>query len=202
MRESVNLGQLDIEIYDRIKPDGKNKEGYLPYKMEEGDIVPKMAGFGEGYKFHITGLVHDETGFPNNNKALAEESLQRLINKIDENEDDIVTYEEYRMEDAEEVIIAYGCTSRSCREAVDSLRETGRKIGMFRPITIWPSASKQIEELAKKVDNIYVIEMNMGQYLLEIQRLANKYTEISSYTRMNGELIRPDEIISFIKEGK
>lgn len=198
MRESVEIDDSNIEIYNRIKP--KDNESYLPYKVEEGELVPRMANFGEGHRFHVSGLVHDETGFPNNDKELAEVSLQRLIDKIDSNEEDIVKYEEYMMEDAEEVIISYGCTSRSAKEAVDELREEGRKVGLFRPITIWPSASERIIEIAKNVDRILVVEMNMGQYLLEIQRLANKYTDIQSYTRMNGELIKPEEIVSFINK--
>ncbi len=108
-----------------------------------------MASFGEGYRFHVTGLVHNETGFPTSDQTLSENLIKRLVNKIEDNVEDIVEYEEYMLDDAEEVIIAYGSTARSVKSAVDALREEGIKIGMFRPITIWPVAQKQIEEIGK-----------------------------------------------------
>jgi len=201
MREKIEIPDADeIEIYNRKKPSVKPEE-YLPYKMKEGDIVPEMASFGEGYRFHVTGLVHSETGFPTSNPKLSEELVNRLVNKIEDNVDDIVEYEEYMLDDAEEVIIAYGSTARSAKSAVDALREEGIKIGLFRPITIWPVAQKQIEAIAKKVKRISVIEMNTGQYYLEISRIANQFTKVDKYGRINGELITPEEIISFVKEG-
>ena len=130
-----------------------------------------------------------------------ENLIIRLIDKIEDNVDDIVEYEEYQLEDAEEVIVAYGSTARSAKTAVDSLRKEGRKVGMFRPITIWPMAAKQIEEISKRVKRISVVEMNMGQYFLEVDRIANKNTEVDKYCRVHGELITPEEIITFIKEG-
>ncbi len=201
MREKVEVPEAnEIEICNRKKPSVEPEE-YLPYEIKEGDIVPEMASFGEGYRFHVTGLVHSETGFPTSNPALSENLVNRLVNKIEDNVDDIVEYEEYMLDDAEEVIIAYGATARSAKSAIDALREEGVKIGLFRPITIWPVAQKQIEAIAKKVKRISVIEMNMGQYYLEISRIANQFTKVDKYGRINGELITPEEIVSFIKEG-
>lgn len=202
MREKIEIpiGEA-VEIYNRKKPTSREKD-YLPYEVKEGDIVPEMASFGEGYRFHVTGLVHGETGFPTNNNVIAEKLITRLVKKIEDNVDDIVTYEEYRLEDADEVIIAYGATARSVKSAIDLLREEGRKIGMFRPITIWPIAEKQINNVAKRVNRISVIEMNMGQYFLDIDRNAGKYTKVDKYGRVDGELITPEEIISFIKGGR
>lgn len=201
MREKIEIPRPEeIEIYDRKKPSVKPEE-YLPYKVNPGELVPEMASFGEGYRFHVTGLVHNETGFPTSNPDLAEGLIERLVNKIEDNEDDIVKYEEYMLDDAEEVIIAYGSTARSAKSAINSMRAEGIKVGMFRPITIWPVANRQIENLAKKVERISVIEMNMGQYYNEIDRVAGKQTKVDKYTRVHGELITPQEIISFIKEG-
>lgn len=201
MREKIEVPNIDeIEVYNRKIPNSSPYE-YLPFHVKEGDIVPEMANFGEGYRFHVTGLVHDETGFPTNDHKIAEELITRLVNKIEDNVEDIIEYEEYRLDDAKEVIIAYGATARSVKSAVDSLREDGYKIGMFRPITIWPVAQKQVQDIAKKVNRIWVVEMNMGQYFLEIDRIAGKYTTVDRYGRVHGELITPEEIISFIKEG-
>lgn len=201
MRERIEVPNADeIEILNRKKPKA-DAEGYLPYKVNDEYLVPEMASFGDGHRFHVTGLVHDETGFPTSNEGLAENLIIRLIDKIEDNVDDIVEYEEYQLEDAEEVIVAYGSTARSAKTAVDSLRKEGRKVGMFRPITIWPMAAKQIEEISKRVKRISVVEMNMGQYFLEVDRIANKNTEVDKYCRVHGELITPEEIITFIKEG-
>ena len=201
MREKIEIpNPNEIKIYNRRKTNAKVDE-YLPFAIKKGDMVPEMASFGEGYRFHVTGLVHDETGFPTNNHQIAEGLINRLVNKIEDNTDDIVEYEEYRLDDAQEVIIAYGSTARSVKAAINVLRGDGHKIGMFRPITIWPIAQNQIGRLAKKVNKISVIEMNMGQYFLEIDRIAGKHTVVNKYGRVHGELITPEEIVSFIKEG-
>ncbi|MBC7087273.1 MAG: 2-oxoacid:acceptor oxidoreductase subunit alpha [Tissierellales bacterium] len=200
MREKIDLEELkNIEIYDRKKPT-KSDDKYLAYKVNDGDIVPEMPSFGEGYRFHVTGLVHDETGFPSNNESVADKLLNRLINKIEDNKQDIVNFEEYLLEDSEYAIISFGAISRSSKVAVDKLREQGIKIGMFRPITIWPSPEKEISELSKKVKKIYVVELNAGQYFLEVQRIVSGQCEVRKYGKINGDIIVPQEIISFIKE--
>lgn len=199
MREKIEMPNADeIKIYNRKEPTSTPEE-YKPYEVKQGDIVPEMASFGKGYRYHVTGLVHGKNGFPTNDKEIAEKLIRRLVNKIEENKDDIVEYEEYRLEDADEAIIAYGATARSAKSAVDKLRESGRNIGLFRPITIWPIADKQINKLAKSVKKITIVEMNMGQYFEVIDRIAGKYTSVESYGRVNGELINPEEIISFIE---
>lgn len=201
MREKIELPkEEEIEIYNRKKPSDSPDE-YKPYKVVNGDLVPPMANIGEGYRYHVTGLIHDESGAPTNDNKIAEEQIKRLINKIENNLDDIVDYEEYRMEDADEVIVAFGATARTAKSAIDILRNKGRKIGLFKPITIWPSPKKEIEYLGKNMKRIIVVEMNMGQYLLEVERIAGKHTEVQGYGRVNGELITPNEIVSFVEEG-
>lgn len=201
MREAVDLPDIsEIKIYNRKKP-SVSPEEYKPYKVLKGNIVPEMANIGEGYRYHVTGLIHDESGAPTNDNRIAEELVLRLVNKIENNLDDIVYYEKYELDDAEEAIVAFGATARSAKSAIDTLRAKGRRIGMFRPITIWPSPKKQLTELAKKVKRIMVVEMNMGQYLLEVERIAGKYTEVLGYGRVNGELVTPKEIVRFVEEG-
>ena len=185
MRESIELpNEGEVEIYNRKKPTCLTEE-YKPYKVKEGDIVPEMAGFGEGYRFHVTGLVHGETGFPTNNGKIAEELIRRLIGKIEDNKDDIVETDEYLLDDADIAIVAFGSTARAAKSAVDTLREEGIKAGLFRPITIWPLADKPLVELAKKVSRIVVVEMNLGQYYLEVDRVAGKYTKVDRFGRVN-----------------
>lgn len=200
MRESIEIPHKDdIEIYNRKRPSCSPEE-YEPYRINEGDIVPEMAGFGEGYRFHITGLVHGETGFPSGNPLIAEQSIRRLISKIEDNVDDIVDVKEYCLDDADVAIVAFGSTARSARAAIDDLRTQGIKAGLFRPITIWPLAEKELKELSRKVKNIVVVEMNAGQYFQEVDRVAGKNVKVDKYGKVNGELITPEEIVDFIKE--
>jgi 2-oxoglutarate ferredoxin oxidoreductase subunit alpha len=202
MREKIEIpNNTELEVYNRKKPTC-SPENYKPYEVKEGDLVPEMAGFGEGYRFHVTGLVHSESGFPSGNEKVAETLINRLINKIEDNKDDIVEVSEYLTEDSDIAIVAFGATARSAKSAVDTLREDGINAGLFRPITIWPLAEKELLELSKKVKRIVVVEMNMGQYYLEVDRIAGKFTKVEKYGRLNGELITPEEIISFVKEGQ
>jgi 2-oxoglutarate ferredoxin oxidoreductase subunit alpha len=200
MREKIEINEDDdIEIIDRKAPTCK-PEDYKAFKVNKGDIVPEMAAFGKGYRFHVTGLAHDETGFPTGNEIKAEQLFKRLMSKIEDNKDDIVTYEEYKLDDAEIAIVSFGSIARSSKAAIDSLREMGYKIGMFRPITIWPSPEDQLIALGKKMKKVYVVELNAGQYFLEVDRLAGKNCQVEKYGKINGEIITPEEIIALIKE--
>ncbi|HCO18374.1 MAG TPA: 2-oxoacid:acceptor oxidoreductase subunit alpha [Tissierellales bacterium] len=200
MREKIEIPENDtVEIYDRKTP-SVGPEEYMAYKVPQGAIVPEMAPFGTGYRFHVTGLVHDETGFPSGNEQVAEKLLNRLMDKIEDNIEDIVTYDEYMMEDAEIGIVSFGAIARSSMAAVDTLREQGIKVGLFRPVTIWPSPEKRLAELGEKLSSIYVVELNAGQYFLEVDRIAGKKCRIEKYGKFNGDIITPEEIVAFIKE--
>lgn len=201
MREKILLKeQSEIKIIDRKKPTCK-PEDYLAYKPDE-DMIPKMASFGEGYRYHVTGLTHDESGFPTNNNKISGELVTRLVNKVENNVDDMSFFEEYKMEDAEIAIVAFGGVSRSAKSAIDEMRDKGIKVGMFRPITIWPILEKQIKKVSEQVDEIYVAEMNLGQYYFEVDRIANKNCNVNKICKVNGELITPNEIIDAITGGK
>jgi len=199
MREKIVIPEKDtLEIYDRKKPD--SKEDYLPYELKEGSFVPPMAAYGEGYRFHVTGLAHDETGFPSNDTKNAGKLMDRLMNKINNNLDDIIDYEEFMIEDAEHIILSYGATSRSARSAVEQLREENFKVGLFRLKTVWPFPEARVLELSKKVKSITVAEMNLGQMVLETERVIKDNTELLFRGKGNGEFITPEEIIDTLKE--
>ena len=159
-----------------------------------------MAPFGAGYRYHVTGLFHDETGFPSNSSENAKFMLDRMMAKIEDNKEDIIAYDEFMMEDAEFVIVSYGSSARTCKTSVRKLREKGIKAGLFRPITIWPSPQEQIAEIGKKVDNILVAEMNLGQYSQEVERIVKSDAEVHHIGRANGEVLTPDEIVSKVME--
>ncbi|ADO82879.1 2-oxoacid:acceptor oxidoreductase subunit alpha [Ilyobacter polytropus] len=195
MREKVVLDTTLIEeIVDRAKP-AKDDASYLPYGVSGDELVPKMSSFGEGHRYHITGLVHDETGFPTNSTKVADKLMTRLMDKVEKNKDDIIQYEEYMMEDAEYVIFSYGSTARSSKQAVMDLREKGIKVGLFRAITIWPFPEDRIRELAQKSKGILVAEMNLGQMVLEVERIANGSCPVKLMGKGNGEFISPAEIV-------
>jgi len=198
MREKIDTDLLkDKIIINRKKPDCK-KEDYLAFKNTE-DLVPAMSDFGSGYRYHVTGLMHDESGFPSNNSEIADKLVRRLVDKVETNKEDIVKYEEYMMDDAEFAVVAFGATSRSAKESVENLRKIGIKVGLFRPITIWPFAEEQIKNLSKKLDKLFVVEMNLGQYVTEVKRSANKDCPIKFLGKVDGNPITPSEITNFVR---
>lgn len=199
MREKVDLSAKEsIEIIDRKRPEC-SKDEYLAYQPEE-DLIPPMADFGSGYKYHVTGLVHDVTGFPSTDAKISHDLVHRLMDKIDNNVDDIVKYEEFMLEDADVAFVAFGATSRAAKETVLNLREEGIKAGMFRPITIWPLAEKQLKSLTENVKKVIVAEMNMGQYVGEVQRVAAPDCQVEFYGRIDGQPLNPGELYKFTKE--
>lgn len=202
MREKIELP----DNYDDIaKPQRKlpqvPPEEYKAYQPD-ADLIPAMAPFGSGYRWHVTGLVHDEYGFPNGSPAATQKCLDRLHAKIDNNLDDIVLYENYCMEDADIVVIAYGGTARTAYAAVDAARAKGIKAGLFRPITMWPFPAKQIAEIADKAKHILVAEMNFGQYVIEVERAVAGKTPVTLQAKYNSEAITPDEMLAKIESLK
>ena len=199
MREKIQLPDIsEIEIINRKRPDCSSEE-YLPYKADD-DLVPPMADFGTGYRYHVTGLVHDETGFPSNSTAEADKLIRRLSDKIEMHRDEIESWEEENTEDAEVLILSYGCVARSSKSAMNILRGRGIKAGTFRPITIWPFPEKRLRELAAKVKTIIVPEMNLGQLVLEVERICGCNARIEKLNKVSCEIIYPEEIVSKIKE--
>lgn len=201
MREKIELS----DNYDEI-PQAERKrptcapEYYLAYGCEEGSKVPAMADFGSGYRWHVSGLVHDETGFPKGTGEATRTSQDRLRAKLEDNLDDIVQVENYRMEDAEFAVVAFGGAARTAYEAVDMARKEGLKVGFVRPITIWPFAEKQMQELAGKVKGILVHELNCGQYVLEVERAVAGKVPVSLYAKYDNESATPAELLAEIKK--
>ena len=201
MREKIVLPDdySQIETIDRKTPDCK-VEDFLAYGCEEGSLVPPMAAFGSGYRWHVTGLVHDETGFPKNAPEATVNCYNRLRDKLMDNVDDIVEVENYRMEDAEFAVVAFGGAARTAYEAVDMARAEGLKVGFVRPVTIWPFAEKQMKEVAKKVKGILVHELNAGQYVLEVERVVGKDCPVHFYGKYDNSSATPAQMLAEIKK--
>lgn len=199
MREKIVIPEPgELEVYDRLKPEAGEK--YTAYAVPEGELVPRMAAFGEGHRYHITGLFHDESGFPSNNSKNAEKMLNRMMDKVSNNHDDIVAYDEYMTEDAEYLIVSYGSTARGSKNAINTLRKEGVKVGLFRPISLWPFPVDRLAALGKQVKKILVAEMNLGQMVLEVERVVKSDAEVFHFGRANGEVLVPEEIVNKLRE--
>lgn len=199
MREAISIRKPgELEIVDRSRPTCPPEE-YKPFDHPEGDVNP-IADFGTGYRYHVTGLNHDARGFPTSDPEWVQADGERLLRKISSNRDDIVEYEEYLLDDAEVCIIAYGSAARSARDAIKQARENGIKAGLFRPITIWPFPDREIEALADRAKVIIMVEMNLGQMVLEVERCTRGKVPIDGVFRADGEAIHPDRILAKIEE--
>jgi len=199
MREKIEIPEPgELEVFDRLGP--VEGEEYSPYGCREGEFVPRMADFGSGHRYHVTGLFHDETGFPSNSTDNARFMLDRMMNKVDANLDDIIEYEEYMLDDADVCILSYGSSARAAKSAIKMLRAEGIKAGLFRAITIWPFAEKRVKELGERFDDIVVAELNLGQYVYEVDRVVKGSANVSHVGRADGEVLAPSEIVAKVKE--
>ncbi len=194
-RESVVLTD-SIEITDRVGPNG-DPDGFWP-KAAAANGVPPMAAFGDGYRFHVTGLAHDERGFPTEDAETTGTLMTRLHSKVDEYHDEIVEVETFMLDDADVAIFAYGIVGRSARQAVLKARSAGVKAGLIRPLTLWPFPSAQVGEVADQVDTMIVAEMNLGQLIGEVERAAGGRTEIVGHLRADGEPITPSALLTAV----
>ncbi len=201
MRERMYLPSPGtVSIYNRRKP-RRGPDKYFPYQGGTQD-VPTMAAVGEGYRFHVTGLFHDRTGFPTVDPAIIEAELKRLLRKISRAYNDIVKWEEHALDDAEEIIVAYGCVARSALAAVHRLRRRGRKIGLFRLKTIWPFPDLALAKISRRkhVRSLFVPEMNNGQLLMEVERVAEKDCTVTGLQRLDTQIITPRQIMRALRE--
>ncbi|WP_332444625.1 2-oxoglutarate synthase subunit alpha [Wolinella succinogenes] len=194
--EIPNLEEIERKVKNRRVFEGDPKD-YKPYGQPQ-DEPAILNPFFQGYRYHVTGLHHGAMGFPTEDEKQCQALIERLFSKIEAHEDRIKSYEEYKLEDAEILLIAYGSVSRSAKEAIDRLREAGLKVGLFRPITLWPSPARELEELGKRFEKVLVAELNMGQYKEEIERSMKK--EVRFFGKANGRAISPAEIIQSVKE--
>lgn len=201
MTEKVVIPSADkLEITPRRYTKKKPGEGFKLYEAPDGSLVPEMVKAGDGYRIHVTGLTHDERGYPAMNVPTQEKMQTRLFDKILKNVDKIVRWEEKDLADAEVVVVSYGITSRIAQKAVQAAREKGVKVGSFRLITAWPFPEKQIKALAAKVKAIVVPELNLGQMALEVERVVGGKTKTVLVPHVGGTVHNPDVILNAILE--
>jgi 2-oxoglutarate/2-oxoacid ferredoxin oxidoreductase subunit alpha len=199
MTEKVVIPPADeIEVVPRNHT-RKPVEGFLPYATN-GDMVPEMAHAGEGYKFHVTGLTHDERGYPNMTPAVQQKLVMRLQNKIRNAADRIAMYEEDATENADVIVVSYGITSRVAQRAIEMARARGLKVGKLRLITAWPFPDHKIAELAVRTRAFVVPELNLGQMSREVERASKGNAKTFLVPHAGGSVHRPEEILNMILE--
>ncbi len=185
-----------IKTVSRPKPTGR-KDKFRLYKPGPDGVAP-MPSIGEGYNVHVTGLTHDEKGYPVMSVDTQKEMIARLLGKIRNNLDDIIMTQEYMLEDADIVIVSYGVSARTAYTAVEEARNMGIKAGLLRLITVWPFPEQKIRELAKRVKGFVTVEINMGQICREVQRCAGIPTYLAGHA--GGAIIPPDDVLNILKE--
>lgn len=199
MHEKVIIPPAEeIDVVERKWYTGP-KEDFLPYKNDK-DGIPFMVKAGDGYRFHTTGLTHDERGYPVINAERQEINVTHLIEKIRSNADKIIRVDEDQVDGAEIVVISYGITSRVAVRAVQMARKAGIKIGTLRLVTVWPFPEKRIKQLSKKVKAFVVPEINYGQMVREVERCSAGKCSVVSVKHCGGWVHDPVDIFNAIKE--
>jgi 2-oxoglutarate ferredoxin oxidoreductase subunit alpha len=189
----------EIERYPRRKPAVPPGDGYLPF-LADSDGVPPMACAGEGYRIHVTGLTHDERGYPDAVSVETQRNLvERLIRKIQDNRDDIIQVRTDQIEGADVVVVAYGISARTAARPVRIARELGLKVGLLKLVTVWPFAEEFIRKLAYRVKGFVVPEINMGQIALEVERCAAGRAKTILVPHAGGGLHHPEDIVDAIR---
>ena len=199
LREGCELiPSEELEIINR----GAHNISGMTYAVGEGNYVPEFAAFGEGEHYNITGLFHDDGGFPTNDNHLAYSQERRLLDKIRMNQDAIEKWDEADIEDAEVVVVCYGGTARAVSGALEKAKEIEGfpKVGMFRPITVWPFPKREMIKISEKCKHIIVAEHNDGQMLMEVQRVVKSNCPVSFVGKIDGTTITPDDILAAIRE--
>lgn len=201
MREAVALPDVaNIRIVSRIKP--TIPPNWYKHYDENQKYLSPLASFGDGYRFNVTGLTHDQLGFPTNKKVEAHDMMERLRKKISYNIRDLVQIESRDMEDAKIAIFAAGITARSAKSAVAAARAEGIPVGLLRPLTIWPFPDDAVRKMLRNVDIVIVPELNQGQLIQELKRLTKDKADgdLIPIQRADGALITPLDILRVIRE--
>jgi 2-oxoglutarate ferredoxin oxidoreductase subunit alpha len=196
------IEEVKAGIVPRKTFDGPAEE-YFPYEC--GPTEPAVLNpMFKGYRYHYTGLHHDKNGFPTEEINTCRKLIQRLEDKVEAHKDEIELNDEFMIDDLtgadnDVLIIAYGSVSLAAKEAIRDLRKEGKKVGLFRPITLWPSPDKRIKELTDMIKNVLIVELNIGQYTAEIERVSSRL-DFETLYKVNGRAISPHEIIAKVKE--
>ena len=199
MTEKVVIPPADeIDLVSRRFSDKAPGEA-RPFELTK-DLISPMLPVGEGYRFHVTGLTHDERGYPVINAEAQEKNVRRLMDKVNKHADEIIWLEERDVEGADVVVMAYGISSRVVQPAITKAKKDGIKVGQIKMVTVWPFPEKRVRELAEKVKALIMVEMNYGQVFLEMDRVAAGKCQTSLIGHAGGTVHNPEDIYHAIRE--
>lgn len=199
MQERAVINEIKPEdIINRKQPTCDPKD-YMPFKVDEDGIAP-LASYGSDYIIRLSGSTHDDSGFPNAKPENADKFVRHYTDKIEKNKKDITIVREYNMEDAEYAIITFGCSTRPALEAMDMLKEEGKKVGILQLVTLWPFAEEEVMKVCNQVKGVVVPELNLGQLIGEVKRVNQNNIPIVGLNKVNSLSIHPNEIIDKIRE--
>ena len=184
-------------LVERRKP-SKPHSDYLPYRPDKDGVAP-MANCGDGYRIHITGLTHNERGYPGMDEDTQKNMVTRLIRKIVDNKDKIIQTNTMYLDDAEIVVVAYGISARSARYAVHEARSRGIRSGLIKLDTVWPFPEALIRDVATRAQVLIMPEINAGQMVLEMERCAGGACPVHLVSHLGGSVIHPAAILDAVK---
>lgn len=197
VNEKIIIPQSEeLEITDRLRTK-ESPETYSPYTFTDSDI-PLIADFGSGYRFNVTGLSHDESGFPTNDPAKIDALYRRLNRKNERYKNDIIAFKKFFLDGADICVVAYGSSARSARRAIQEARAQGIKVGLFQPFVLWPFPYEELASIANQGRYFIVPEMNLGQIAHDVACATRR--DVIQVNRVDGGLITPNEILEKIKD--
>jgi len=205
LRERIVIpDEKDLKLIDRVTAT-IDKKKFIPFtnsQTRKNCKIPDFPTFGSGYRTYVTGLTHNEKGFPATDKQPDHERLvKRITEKITDDIDKITSVEKMNLDDADIAFVTYGASARPAESAMELGRKKGIKVGLLRLKIVWPFPVKEIQKLAGKVDKIIVPEMNLGQIVHPIAEYACGQCEVVSAQKIGGEMHLPDELLKIL-EGK
>jgi 2-oxoglutarate/2-oxoacid ferredoxin oxidoreductase subunit alpha len=194
VRERVTLPDpAGLEVVERARP-AEAPGAWRPYAAD-GSGVPPMADFGTGHRWHVTGLAHDERGYPTQDPVVVARLQERLHAKLERARAEIVSWEGVALDDAEVVVVAFGVSARAARRAVAIARRQGARVGLFRPRTLWPFPDRELADLAGRARALVVVEMNMGQMVGEVSRAVAGRAPVAGRFRADGQPMTPEDVL-------
>jgi 2-oxoglutarate ferredoxin oxidoreductase subunit alpha len=189
-RPKVQQGDVQPDLFRIYRDSADGKNGF----------VSPMVSAGDGYRIHVTGLTHDERGYPAMNAEANEWNVKRLTQKIHVHRDDIIQVEEQNIADAEVIVVSYGISARAALWPIEQARTEGIRVGNFRLITVWPFPEERIRQLAKNIRGFVVPEINMGQIRLEVERCAAGAAQTLGVHRPGGDVLEPEHVLDAIRQ--
>lgn len=203
LRERIVIpDEKDLNLIQRV-PATIDKKKFIPFtnSQTKDSKVPDFPTFGSGYHTYVTGLTHNEAGFPATDKQHDHERLiKRITSKITDDKDKLVSVERLQLDDADIAFVTYGASARPAESAMEMGRQNGIKVGMLRLKIVWPFPEKELLQLAKQVDKIIVPEMNLGQIFHPIKEHACGNCEVVSAPKIGGEMHYPKELYTYLEE--